>query len=121
MDSSHIRRFAEAMTRADRSLDGARLWVTVVYAGSQEKYEEWAPLQLDDFEVEGIRDPGFGSGPVRYNDVASLHVHPSPRPLNDRGFQPETLEAYASKYRVLVDMVSELADVRVDAKGISIG
>jgi hypothetical protein len=121
MDLTLIRRFAEAMTRADRSLDGARLWVTVVYAGSQEKYEEWAPLQLDDFAAEGIRDPGFGSGPVRYSDVASLHVHPSPRPLTDRGFQPETLETYAGKYHVLVGLVSALEGVRVDTNGISIG
>jgi len=121
MDSTHIRRFAEAMTRADRFLDEARLWVTVIYAGSQEKYEEWAPLQLEDFDLEGIRDPGFGSGPVRYSDVASLHVHPSPRPLGDRGFQPETLETYASKYRAFVDLVSELEGVRVNADGVSIG
>lgn len=116
-----VRRFAEAMTKADRFLDGARLWVTVGYAGSQEKYEEWAPLQLDDFDVEGIRDPGFGSGPVRYSDVASLHVHPSPRPLAYRGFQPETLETYARKYRALVDSVRDLEGVRVDTDGASIG
>lgn len=116
-----VRRFTEAMTRADRSLDGARLWVTVGYAGSQKKYEEWAPLQLDDFDVEGIRDPGFGSGPVRYSDVASLHVHPSPRPLADRCFRPETLETYARKYRALVDSVRELEGVRVDTDGVSIG
>ena len=119
MDSNRIRRFAEAMTRADRSLDGVRLWVTVVYVGSEEKYEEWAPLQLDDFDGEGIRDPGFGSGPVRYSDVASLHVHPSPRPLAGRGFQPETMETYARKYRALIDLVGELQGVRVDASGIS--
>lgn len=116
-----VRRFAEAMTQADRSLNGVRLWITVVYAGSQEKYEEWAPLQLDDFDAQGIRDPGFGSGPMRYSDIASLHVHPSPRPMADRGSQSETLQTYASKYRLLVDLVSELEGVRVDTDGVSIG
>ncbi|WP_369928800.1 hypothetical protein [Xanthomonas sp. NCPPB 2632] len=121
MESELVRRFAEAMTRADRCLIGGRLWVKVVYAGSQEKYEEWAPLRLDDLDAAGIRDPGFGSGPVRYSDVTSLHVHASPRPQDDRSFQPETLETYASKYRVLVDLVSEFEGVRVDVDGVSIG
>lgn len=121
VQSNLVRRLSEAATRADRCLDGVRLWITVVYAGSQEKYEEWAPLQLDDFDAQGIRDPGFGSGPVRYSDIASLHVHPSPRPSADLGFQPETLETYSRKYRALVDLVRELEGVRVDTDGVSIG
>lgn len=119
MDPQRLRRFAEALTRADRSRDGARLCVTVTYSGNPERYDEWAPLRMEDFLEDGIRDPGFGSGPIRYADIDALFVHASLNTPPGYALSPEALETYANKYQMLLGLVRDMDDLRIDATGIA--
>lgn len=48
--------------------------VRVKYRGDATVYSEFAPLRQDDIGTAGMPDPGFGSGPVEYDDIEFLEI-----------------------------------------------
>jgi hypothetical protein len=120
MDAKHLRKFAEAMHRADSAEDGPALWVTVTYKGSTDQYDEWAPVRLEDMTENGIRDPGFGSGPIEYADVAAVIVHAVPRSPAGHVFSSESLEKYDRKYRSLLELTKNIGTVRIGEAEVAI-
>lgn len=120
MDAQHLRKFAKALHRAEYSEDGPALWVTVTYKGSTDQYDEWAPVRLEDMTDDGINDPGFGSGPVDYVDVAALVVHSVPRPSARHVFSSESLENYAAKYRALLEFSRDIEGVSIEQTGVTV-
>ena len=119
MKAQHMRKFVESLCRAEYAGDGPSLWVTVTYAGAAEQYDEWAPVRLEDITENGIRDPGFGSGPIAYSDVETVTVHAVPRPAPNHIFRAESLEQYSIKYRTLCDLVESCEGIRIDDDGIT--
>lgn len=119
MDAQRLRKFAEFLHRAEYAGDGPALWVTVTYAGASDQYDEWAPVRLEDITEDGIRDPGFGSGPIAYSDVEKVTVHAVPRSAPNHVFRAESLEQYSFKYRTLCDLVEFCEGVRIDDAGIT--
>ena len=48
--------------------------VRVKYRGDATVYSEFAPLRQDDVGTAGMPDPGFGSGPVEYDDIEFVEI-----------------------------------------------
>ncbi|GLQ47516.1 hypothetical protein GCM10007862_25670 [Dyella lipolytica] len=95
MSKSAIKSFIEAMCNAEQSGEGPPLWVSVKYVGDQTEYQEWVPTSTDRITDKGLKDPGFGSGPVEYEDIHQICVHSTPK-------LGAASDAYAKKYETLL-------------------
>jgi hypothetical protein len=73
-----IQSFLQALMDADDA-PGVRLDVCVKYRNDRSVYEQWTPNRPDAFTEYGLRDPGFGSGPVNYSDIEWICVPAVPR------------------------------------------
>lgn len=90
---------------------GEQFNLSVKYRGDTRVYNEW-PLPSGDYITEsGLRDPGFGSGPVEFENIEFVAVHAAPR----RG---ECTDEYRQKVTALRDRVQHLAQVSSDQNGV---
>ncbi|MDQ1107667.1 hypothetical protein QE424_000826 [Stenotrophomonas rhizophila] len=48
--------------------------VHVKYAQDEQIYVNWTPRRQSDIEASGLRDPGFGPGPLYYADLDLVEV-----------------------------------------------
>ncbi|WP_421567536.1 hypothetical protein [Stenotrophomonas sp. PD6] len=69
--------------------------VHVKYAQDEEIYLHWTPGRQSDIEANGLRDPGFGPGPVYYADLDLAEVRLSDwvAQKGGRGIRPELYQS----------------------------
>jgi hypothetical protein len=96
--------FARALQDAEYSDDAATLNVTVRYRHDDSDYMAFPFPRGEYILADGIRDPGFGSGPIAFSDVEWVRVERSPR------HGPST-EAYRRKLEKLVAVTKDLQGV----------
>jgi hypothetical protein len=73
MNTDTIRRFVCALADADEA-EGPSLAVRVKYRNDPSVYNEGAPWGRMKVKEDHILDPGFGSGPVMFDEIERLSV-----------------------------------------------
>ena len=69
MSYEPLRALLSALQVVNLSADGPAGRVRVKYRGDPSIYSEFSPLRQEDIWSGGMPDPGFGSGPVEYDNV----------------------------------------------------
>jgi len=100
-----IQSFLQALMDADDA-PGVRLDVCVKYRNDRSVYEQWTPNRPDAFTEYGLRDPGFGSGPVNYSDIEWICVPAVPRGTS-------SLPGYSSKFDALIALCADMSAVTI--------
>lgn len=102
-----LRTFIQHLQEVEYATVGEQFHLSVKYRRDTRVYDE-RPLPRGDYITEsGLRDPGFGSGPVEFEDIEFVAVHAAPR----RG---ECTDEYRQKVAALRDRVRHLAHVSSD-------
>jgi len=104
-DVDAIQSFVQALMDADDD-PGSPLTVCIKYRNDRSVYEHWVPNKLDTFTAYGLRDPGFGSGPVNYSDIEWICVPAVP-------CWPRKLPEYAKKFEALVALCAGMSAVTI--------
>jgi hypothetical protein len=112
VNTQEIRRFAYALADADDA-PGPSLVVRVKYRSSPSVYDEGAPWGRSKVEEGRIEDPGFGSGPVAFDDIEWVSVSRVPtRPVNVPG--------HIRKFESLVALCSGIEGVLITADSVTL-
>lgn len=111
MNTQTIRRFACALVDADEA-EGPSLAVSVKYRNNPSSYDGGAPWGRTKIEEDRIQDPGFGSGPVSFEDIEWISVSRVPtRQVNVPG--------HIKKFDALVALCSEIEGVVITADSVT--
>lgn len=112
MNTQAIRRFACALADADDAY-GPSLVVRVKYRNNPSVYDEGAPWGRLKVEEDRITDPGFGSGPVSFEDIEWISVARVPtRPVNVSG--------HIKKFDALVSLCSGIEGVLITPDSVTL-
>lgn len=71
---SHLIDLLSALNRTYERDEAAPNSVHVKYRGDDSVYKEWVPRRLSDITRNGLLDPGFGSGPISFDDLDCIEV-----------------------------------------------
>jgi hypothetical protein len=102
---AHLVSFLLAIQKLEWSHEGPEFNITVKYCDDPHEYWGWAPPRGDYIIDTGIRDPGLGSGPVKFEDIEWITVHSEYR----RGSSPK----YHEKYVRLHELVQNIPCVQL--------
>ncbi|UPG90589.1 hypothetical protein L2Y96_02115 [Luteibacter aegosomaticola] len=100
VNTDATRSFLRAIVNAEHASDGV-LDVCVKYRGDRSVYDERSWLREERVGMDGVADPGFGSGPVSYSDVDWLCVPAVSRWSADSS-------GYASRFQALVTACADI-------------
>lgn len=81
-------------------------YVHVKYVQDEEIYLHWTPGRQTDIEENGLRDPGFGPGPVYYADLDLVEVR-----LSD--WVAQKGEAGRADFAYLLEVLADSPDVEL--------
>ena len=104
MNIQTLHAFIQSLQEIEHSTQDTQFNLSVKYFGDDFVYSGW-PLPRGEYITEkGLRDPGFGSGPVKFEDIEFITVHAVPR----RG---ECTNEYREKFMTLLSKVQYLTQV----------
>lgn len=112
IDKQAIRSFVYALAVADDT-DGPSLVVRVKYRGDSSVYDEGAPWGVEKIDENGLKDPGFGSGPVLFASIECLSVPRLP-------LRQTNVPAYIKKFDALVALCSGMERVLVTPEAVTL-
>ena len=112
MNIQTLHAFIQSLQEIEHSTQDPQFNLSVKYFGDDFVYSGW-PLPRGEYITEkGLRDPGFGSGPVKFEDIEFITVHAVPR----RG---ECTNEYREKFMTLLSKVQYLTQVMANTHEIT--
>ena len=107
-----LTKFVGNLQDVEYSGEGPPFHLSVKYRGDNSVYVGW-PLPRGEYITStGLRDPGFGSGPVEFSQIEWVSVHSAPQ------HHPSS-PAYRAKFSQFIAAVQSLTGVSVTGEAVT--
>jgi hypothetical protein len=108
-----LREFLSHLQTVEYSSEDSSLNLAVKYRSDETVYRGWPMPRGSYITATGLRDPGFGSGPVEFCEIEWISVLSNPR------HPAISVSSYQTQYLQFVDAVRLLKAVRVRPESVT--
>lgn len=110
---SNLFDFTRYLLDAEYSRQGSPLCLSVKYVDKEGLFVGFTPPLGDCLNHAGLKDPGFGSGPVEFSEISYIVVHSKSIRLGE-------LPSYTERYELLKKMTIGLPGVEIGGDSITV-